>query len=94
MEDGAGDGHGYQYVYLCSTLFVHWTVSLIGFFIYFLFLGIHLSCGGGIVFYGAAAFNANISKWETGQVTGMKYSTSTSVPRCLFIGCGVTDLFF
>ena len=31
------------------------------------------------MFRDAAAFNANISKWETGQVTRMDLSTSTSL---------------
>ena len=41
-----------------------------------------LHFGWWVVFYYARAFNANISKWETGQVTTMRDSTSTSVPHC------------
>ena len=39
VGDGAGDEHALQYAHLCSTLFVHWIVSLIC----FLILN-HLSC--------------------------------------------------
>jgi hypothetical protein len=41
VGDGAGGGHVCQYVHLCSTLFVHWTVSLICVFDLFL---IHPCC--------------------------------------------------
>jgi surface protein len=45
------------------------------------------------VFLDAAAFNADISKWKTGQVTDMYGSTSTLLhPVCPLDG--VTDLFF
>ena len=80
-----------------STLFVHWTVSLICFFDLFLIhpccclLFCILSCpppfrarcvlrfGWWVVFRLAGAFNADISKWETGLVTNMFGSTSTPV---------------
>jgi surface protein len=42
--------------------------------------------GGGTAFRDAAAFNANISKWETGKVTTMDYSTSTSAPHLFMDG--------
>ena len=94
-----------------STLFVHWTVSLICFFDLFLihpllFVFLHpflpstfrAHClrrfGWWVVFDGADAFNANISKWETGQVTRMEGSTSTSVATLFCSLDGVTDLFF
>ena len=35
------------------------------------------------MFSEAGVFNADISKWETGQVTDMSYSTSTSVATLL-----------
>ena len=37
------------------------------------------------MFDSARAFNANISMWETGQVTDMSQSMSTSVPHLLFL---------
>jgi surface protein len=45
------------------------------------------------VFDGAAAFNADISNWDTGKVEYMSYSTSTSVPPFFLMG-DVTDFFF
>ena len=36
MGDGAGEDHAFQCVHLYSTLFVHWTVSLICCFDFFL----------------------------------------------------------
>ena len=45
------------------------------------------------MFSSAAAFNADISNWQTGQVENMKGSTSTAVPHCLFMD-GVADFFF
>ena len=53
-----------------------------------------LRLGGWVVFNDAGAFNADISKWHTGQATKMTNSTSTSVPHFLFIDAGVTDLLF
>jgi surface protein len=38
------------------------------------------------VFDAAAVFNADISKWETGQVTIMRGSTSTSVSHLFMDG--------
>ena len=38
-----------------------------------------------VVFNYAGAFNADISKWQTGQVTMMVVSTSTSVPHLLWV---------
>jgi surface protein len=38
------------------------------------------------VFDAAAVFNADISKWETGQVTTMRGSTSTSVSHLFMDG--------
>ena len=46
------------------------------------------------MFAWAGAFNADISKWETGQATKMNGSTSTSVPHFLLFMDGITDLFF
>jgi len=45
------------------------------------------------VFKSAAAFNADISKWETGMVTNMYASTSTSVST-LFVHLTVSLIWF
>jgi surface protein len=42
-----------------------------------------------VVFEKAAVFNADISKWKTGQVTSMFYSTSTSVPHLFIDGVSI-----
>jgi surface protein len=42
--------------------------------------------GGGTAFASAAAFNADISKWETGKVTHMAEGTITSVPHLFMNG--------
>ena len=48
-----------------------------------------------VVFEVCIDFNADISKWQTGQVTLMSKSTSTSVPHFFSIEVdGVADLFF
>ena len=39
-----------------------------------------------VVFSGGFAFNADISKWETGKVSWMDWSTSTCIFHFLFIG--------
>ena len=58
---------------------------------FYIFLALHLSAsfvfyvlGWWVVFKEAGDFNADISKWDTGQVTVMRLSTSTSVPT-LFV---------
>ena len=46
------------------------------------------------MFEDAAAFNADISKWQTGQVQSMSQSTSTFLFHTVCSLNGVTDLFF
>ena len=87
MGDRFGEQYDTKYVHIYSPLFVHWTdgrmVSLICCFSTF---------GWWVVFSGAVAFNADISKWQTGKVTAMHRSTSTSVPP--FVHClGLTCIF-
>ena len=45
------------------------------------------------MFEAAAAFNTDISKWQTGNVIDMSHSTPSSVPYFVDVD-GVTDLFF
>jgi surface protein len=71
--------------------------GLILYFCYFFFpivfsltiVPIVLSVRVVVVFEKAAVFNADISKWKTGQVTSMFYSTSTSVPHLFIDGVSI-----
>ena len=45
------------------------------------------------MFQSAAAFNADISKWDPGKVTKMESSTSTSVPTFCSLDGVARNLF-
>ena len=65
-----------------STLFDHGEI-MTDFFVVDCF--VHCFTGY-IVFYSARAFNADISKWDTGEVTNMGQSTSIFVPTFFVSG--------
>ena len=92
MAGRASDDHAIKYVIslpLSSRLGLFWVVLLFrsslvpgtdSIFVYIAFL-----CVCGAVFYNADAFNGNLSVWDVGSVTNMKFSTYT-LPSALKIG--------
>jgi len=73
-----------------STLFDHGEI-MTDFFVVDCF--VHCFTGY-IVFYSARAFNADISKWDTGEVTNMNQSTSIFVPTFFVSGWDPLIVFF